>query len=311
MTVFLFSLYDCFNGYRYTQVYTCIQLRARVARTHGYRHTVIYMDTNDTLFEEIIQNDLTTAFIGQNMTLLPIIHSTNQYLKEMDTTNAPNGYVVIADEQTSGRGRRGRTFLSPKGGGVYLSILLKLDDRQNDVRLLTICAAVAVSMAIEKVCGIEADIKWVNDIYCNGKKLCGILTEAVLSHELQQLSTVIVGIGVNTGAVPSGISGFATSVQEATGKRGVRNRLAAEILNQFETVYLDYIEKDEGLRIIRYYESKLFIKGKQVLVTNSDRNYVATVLGVNETGALIVKDRSGDIRYISSGEIKLEWKNEI
>lgn len=263
------------------------------------------MVTNDTLHEKIIRDKLTTEFIGQNMDLLPTVHSTNQYLKEMDTFDTPGGYVVIADEQTSGRGRRSRTFISPKREGVYLSILLKLDGRQNDIRLLTICAAVAVSKAIEKVCGIKAEIKWVNDIYYDGKKLCGILTEAILSGELQELSTVIVGIGVNTGEVPLEVGGIATSIQEITGKRGIRNRLTAEVLNQFEAVYLDYMERGKKQDIIKYYESRLFIVGRQALVTDINDNYIATVLGIDETGGLIVKDGCGAVHHITSGEIKL------
>ncbi len=96
----------------------------------GYR----LLDTNDTLFEEIIREQLTTAFVGKNMTILPSVHSTNQYLKETDTVELPGGSVVIADEQTGGRGRRGRAFLSPKREGVYLSILLKLEGLQTDIR---------------------------------------------------------------------------------------------------------------------------------------------------------------------------------
>jgi BirA family biotin operon repressor/biotin-[acetyl-CoA-carboxylase] ligase len=268
------------------------------------------MDSSDTLFERVIYDYLTTTFIGHSIAVLSSVHSTNQYLKELDITGLPDGYVVIADEQTSGRGRRSRPFLSPKSKGIYLSILLKLDGLQNDIRLLTICAAVAVSKAIEKVCDIKAEIKWVNDIYCNGKKICGILTEAVISAELQELSTVIVGIGINTGNVPLEIGDIATSVQEETGTCGIRNRLAAEVLNQFETIYLDFVKNNKINRIIEYYKSRLFIIGKQILVIGLKHSFTATALGVDETGALIVKDDCGAIRHITSGEIKLEWGNQ-
>lgn len=275
-------------------------------RNKGY----ILMNTNDTLFEKTIRDDLRTTFIGQKMKLLPVVHSTNQYLKELDTADAENGYVVIANEQNSGRGRRGRTFLSPKGEGIYLSILLKLDKERQDVRLLTICAAVAVSRAIENKCGISAEIKWVNDIFCKGKKVCGILTEAILSAELQELSTVIVGIGINTGSVQLEINDIATSIGEITGIRGIRNSLIAEVLNQFETVYLDYIGRGEKSDILKYYESRLFIIGTQVLVTSLEDSYVATVLGIDDMGALVVKDERGNIQNISTGEIKLKWGND-
>jgi len=225
----------------------------------------------------------------------------------MDKSDVASGYVVIADEQTKGRGQRGRMFVSPKRAGVYLSILLKLDLKRQDIRFITICAAAAVCRAIEKTCGVPAQIKWVNDVYCNGKKMCGILTEATLSGELQELNDIIVGIGINTGAVPAEIASFATSVQEITGMRGIRNKLIAEVLNQFETVYLDYIEKGKKEAIIAYYQSKLFITGQKVLVTDTDHNYAATVCGIDETGALIVKNDSGEIIKITTGEIKLNW----
>lgn len=263
------------------------------------------MDTNDTLFEKIIRENLTTEFIGQNIALLPAVHSTNQHLKEVDTTDIPTGYVVIANEQTNGRGRKDRAFLSPKSEGVYLSILLKLDGIQNNIRLLTICTAIAVSNALEKVCDIKADIKWVNDIFCNGKKICGILTEGIISGELQELSTVIVGIGINTGCVPIEIGAIATSVQEETGIRGIRNRLSAEVLNQFEKIYRDFLEKEKQQYIIDCYQKRLFIIGRQVLVAGG-HNYTATVLGIDETGALIVRDADQVIQHISTGEIILE-----
>jgi BirA family biotin operon repressor/biotin-[acetyl-CoA-carboxylase] ligase len=267
----------------------------------GYR----LLATNDTLFEASIQEKLTTKFIGSKLNLLLSLPSTNQYLKETDTSFLKSGYVVIADEQTNGRGRRERTFLSPKREGVYLSILLKLDAARQDIRFITICAAVAVSRAIEKICHIRSEIKWVNDIYCQGKKICGILTEATLSGELQELSDVIVGIGINTGKVPGEIGDIATSVQEATGRRGLRNQLIAEVLNQFESAYLDYIEKDKREEIIAYYQKRLFIIGKQVSVTSAKHTYAATVLGLAETGALIVETEQGEIEHITTGEIKI------
>lgn len=272
----------------------------------GYR----LMDTNDTLFEQTIRECMSAKIIGQSMELLHSVHSTNQHLKEKDMAEAGNGFVVIADEQTRGRGRRSRAFLSPKSKGVYLSILLKLGGLWQDIRLLTICAAVAVSKAIETVCGIRADIKWVNDIYCNGKKVCGILTEAVLSGELQEVDTAIVGIGINTGDVPPEIGGIATSIREETGLRGVRNRLIAEVLNQFEAVYLDYSTGEKQREILGYYESRLFIVGRQVFVTGVSQSFAATVLGIDQTGALMVRDACGEIRNISAGEIQLDWGKE-
>ena len=264
------------------------------------------LDTNDTLSEHLIRSKLSTSLIGNQMKILRSVHSTNQYLKEVDHVNVEHGFVVIANEQTQGRGRRSREFVSVRDEGIYLSLILKLNGQQQDIRLLTICAAVAVSKAIEITCKLNAEIKWVNDIYCNGKKICGILTEATLSGELQELDTVIIGIGINTGNVPFEIKGFATSVRAENGMHGIRNNLIAEVLNQFEAVYIDYTEKNKKHSIIEYYESKLFIKGQRVFVVNMNEEYKATVLGIDNSGALIVEDDRGDIKRIITGEIKLK-----
>ena len=264
------------------------------------------LNTNDTLSEGLIQTRLSTRFVGRQLEILPSVHSTNQYLKELDSERVEHGFAVIANEQTQGRGRKSREFISKRDEGVYMSILLKVDGRQRDIRLLTICAAVAVSRAIERVCEVRADIKWVNDIYCNGKKICGILTEAIMSGELQELDTIIIGIGINTGNVPFELRDIATSVLEENGMRGARNDLIAEVLNQFEAVYIDYTENGKQREIIQHYESRLFIKGQAITVVNFDNEYPAVVLGVDDTGALIVEDETRQIHHITTGEIKLK-----
>ena len=265
--------------------------------------------TDDSLSKWAIHSKLSTSFVGKQMEILPVVRSTNQYIKELDATNIRDGFVVIADEQEQGRGRRSRTFVSGKGEGIYLSILLKFDGKQKDIRLLTICTAVAVAKAIENVCHIDAEIKWVNDVFCNGKKICGILTEATLSAELQELDSVIIGIGINTGDIPEEIQEIATSIKNETGKQGLRNELAAEVLNSFEEVYLDYIKRDKKQEIIDYYERKLFIKGQQVLVLDGDKEELATVRGIDEDGALVVENDNGDTRHLITGEIKLRGKD--
>ena len=263
------------------------------------------LENDDSLSKQLIYENLSTTFLGRSMTLLSTVHSTNQYLREINLATVDNGYTVVADEQTLGRGRRDRVFLSNKGDGIYFSFLLKLNDIKQDIRLFTICTAVAVSRAIEKICNIKADIKWVNDIYCNGKKICGILTEAMLSVELQELDSIIVGIGINTKTVASEIKNFATSIQEETGICGIRNQLIAEILNQFEMVYFDYTKQNKKQDIIQYYQSRLFIIGNEIAVTEQGNAFLATVMGVDENGGLIVKNASGEMQTITTGEIQL------
>ena len=267
----------------------------------GYR----LLDDDDSLSKQLIHAKLSTAFLGQSIELLPTVHSTNRYLREKDVADIENGHVVIANEQVLGRGRRNRAFLSNKGDGIYLSFLLKLNGMEHDIRLFTICAAVAVSKAIESICSIKADIKWVNDIYCNGKKICGILTEAMMSVELQELDSIIIGIGINTNVVAAEIKNFATSIQEETGMCGIRNQLIAEILNQFELVYFDYTKQNKKQDIMQYYQSRLFIIGNEITVAEQGNAFLATVKGVDEDGGLIVENVNGEIQTITTGEIQL------
>ena len=217
---------------------------------------------DDCLSKWAIQSKLKTSFVGKQLEVLPIVNSTNQYLKELEESKAIDGLVAIADGQERGRGRRSKSFVSEKGEGIYLSILLEFDGKQKDVLLLTICAAVAVAKAIENICEIDTGIKWVNDVFVGDKKICGILTEATLSAELQELERVVIGIGINTGEIPSELEQIATSTQKETGKRGLRNELVAEVLNQFEDVYLDCVKRDKEDEVIDYYDNKLFVRGE-------------------------------------------------
>ena len=228
----------------------------------GYRLAV----DSDGLCKQIIQEMLTTEKLGSRIQLLETIDSTNTYLKQQDLSNMQEGFVVLADEQTGGRGRLNRFFFSPKHSGVYLSVLLKPNLPPEKSRLLTICAAVAVSNALHKVCGVISQIKWVNDIFVGGKKICGILTEASLSAEMQSLDYVIVGIGINTGEIPEEIEDIATSVLEVTGEKGFRNKLVAEILNQLEEVYFAYLLSGKESEILSAYSEKLIYINEKVLV---------------------------------------------
>lgn len=261
--------------------------------------------TSDGLSERGIQGMLGTRLLGRSLEVLESVDSTNSYMKRLDTDALPEGHAVIVDGQTGGRGRLGKTFTSPVRGGVYLSVLLKPKIAFQDVPFLTLCAAVAVSRALEEACGLTPGIKWVNDIFCGGKKICGILSEAAVSAELQALEYAVVGIGVNTSPVPEEISGIATSVYEQCMLRGVRNRLAAAILRELEVVYLDYCATGDRREVLAQYNSRLFILGREVTVSRGGESFRATVLSVGGTGGLVVRDESGHEREIVSGEVTI------
>ncbi len=261
------------------------------------------LDTSDGLSEQTITDLLTTQELGRPLEIHETLNSTNSYLKNLNLSELQEGYTVIADEQTSGRGRLGRTFASLAKEGIYLSVLLKPDIALQNISTLTICAAVAVCRAVERVCGITAGVKWVNDIFINGKKLCGILTEATVSAELQKVESVVVGIGINTGTIDESVKDIAASILQETGQKGLRNRLIAEVLNQLEEVYFDFTGRQEKDQVLAEYSEKLLFIGKQVTIKEIDKSYVATVLGVDETGALRVVLPNGEAGRVLSGEI--------
>lgn len=275
-------------------------------KNSGYR----LVDDGDILSEKRIRSSLTTSFFGSHIEIFKVIPSTSLYIKEKASGCAdglPDGFAALADGQTGARGRMGRSFSSARGQGVYLSLLLKPSLPPEEIQLLTICAAVAVSNALREVCGFEPSIKWVNDIYYDGKKLCGILTEAVISAELGTIDSVVVGIGVNTGDVPDEVKDIATSTAEITGRRGFRNAIAAEILNQFEKIYLDFTQGLKKKEILEAYASRQCVVGRVVTVSGPGiEPYEATPTGIDESGRLIVRKPDGTTQCLNSGEVSLK-----
>ena len=217
--------------------------------------------------------------------------STNTYLSELAKQGAADFTVVLAETQTAGRGRMGRSFFSPHGSGIYMSVLLR--PKVLHAGRLTTLAAVVVSNAIYRVCGIKVDIKWVNDLLFGGKKLCGILAEGAGGF-------AVLGIGINVGksAFPSELADIAVSLEEICGKTPDRNLLVAEILKGFMRAELD------GTAHIEEYRRRCITLGKRVQIVSSGET--VTALDVADDGALIVKDGNGEQKRIFSGEVSVK-----
>lgn len=233
------------------------------------------------------------------------VTSTNSVLKEAAEQGKAQGTVLIAQEQTAGKGRLGRSFFSPVGTGLYLSLLLRPSCPAQEALSITTAAAVAVSRAIEKTTGIPAQIKWVNDIYVGGKKVCGILTEASVDFETGGLHYAVLGIGVNI-QEPQG--GFAPELQEVATALyatavpgGLRARLAAEILTEFFAIYGS--PDDKGY--MEEYQSRSFLTGLDITFVQGNVTEQGHVLGIDEQARLVVQLISGEKRYYSAGEVKI------
>lgn len=225
--------------------------------------------------------------------------STNADIKELAESGAPGFTVVIAGEQSAGRGRLGRSFWSPPDAGIYMSILIRAKLDTADSLCITTCSAVSVAEAIEDVCGVSAGIKWVNDIYVGGKKVCGILTES--SFIERQLDYAVLGIGINVADV-----GFPDDLIEKAGALNVglslRPVLAAQVLSRFYGYYPTMAQKT----YMEEYRRRSVLTGKRIEYEKGGSLHTADVVGIDDNAHLLVKDDSGKTTALSSGEVNIK-----
>ena len=264
----------------------------------GYR-----LDSADMLSAAGIEKYLTDNS-GISLTVYKETDSTNTRLRELATAGAPEGTAVIAGMQTGGKGRLGRKFFSPSDTGLYLSILLRPEMTAADAVRITTAAAVAVADAVEKISGRKADIKWVNDVYIDGRKICGILTEAAFSLENGGLDYAVCGIGINVyepeGGFPEDIKDIAGAVLD-TPADDVRNRLTALVLENF----MNYYNKLSENSFLQGYQSRLMWRGEDINLIRGSEITPAKLIDADEKCRLIVKYEDGTEDTISSGEISI------
>ena len=210
---------------------------------------------------------------------------------------------MIADSQSGGRGRQGRSFYSPDHSGVYLTMILRPDCAPDQAGLLTSLAAVATARAVEKTANVKADIKWVNDLYISGRKICGILCEAGLGMEAGKLEYAVAGIGVNTARMqfPPELQEIATSIGNECGESPDRNRLIAEILNETEALLGD-LETGHFLEESRRRSNVI---GRTVTVIEGEKRYPAKAVDIDDQGRLVIETAEGQTR-LNYGEVSLK-----
>lgn len=270
----------------------------------------------DVLAKEYIVEQIAKAGIDIEVTTMDVATSTNDLLKNYANNGKKNDCVLIAAEQTAGKGRRGRSFYSPEGTGIYLSFLLHPQVEIADAARLTTLSAVATAKAIEEVTGVAVDIKWVNDLWVRGKKVAGILTEASTSIEDGSLEYCIPGIGINlyepAGGFPEDIKDIAGAVFEDDAKReNLRNNIVARLIINFMEYYKDFPKAS----YIDEYEKRCFVIGKEVQLLSPDHERLdvklgadrsqGIVLGINEQCHLHIRYPDGVEEYLSSGEISV------
>lgn len=262
----------------------------------------LLLDHNDIVSGEGIKTFLLPEYQNNPIIVYKQIDSTNLQGKKIAATGAANGTVILAEEQTQGRGRLGRSFFSPSQTGIYMSIILKPQKSLNDFLLITVAAAVGVCRAIKKLTHKEPKIKWVNDIFLEGKKICGILTEAVSNFEIGTIESVILGIGLN---VKTSENQFPDELREIAGSlfpEGItRNQIAAEIINEI----MNLSENLEDTSLIEEYKEYSLVLGKIISYKKNEALFTAKAIDINNQGNLIVENDKGEISVIQSGEVTI------
>lgn len=259
---------------------------------------------SDALRPEEIGKQLASARLGKRIHYFAELDSTNRHAYKLAAEGSAEGEVVLAETQTRGKGRLGRSWFSPPGLNLYLSIILRPNFPPSNAPQLTLVAAVALAEAVQGFLGARPAIKWPNDILAGGKKLAGILTESSVDSE--RLHFVVVGIGVNlnmpAGMLPEDIRGTATSLLALTGRAVDRTAFAGELIQSLNRCYGE-LEQRGFPHIAARWESFFELKGRKVKVEMGDRIVSGIAGGIDRDGALIVEKEDGAIERIIAGDV--------
>ncbi len=292
---------------------TAVWKAIRILRDEGYTIKAVtnrgyrLIHEEDVITEKSLREHLFTRYKNNRLYIYDTLDSTNNRAKQLALENASHGTTVIAMQQTAGKGRLGRSFFSPREG-IYLSIIIKPTFDLSKSVLVTAAASVAVAQAIESVCGRQAQIKWVNDVYLDGKKICGILTEGITDFETGHIESLVIGIGVNTS-----VKDFPDELRDTVGAvdgEYSRAALAAEIISRT----LKFAENIESREFIREYRDRSMVIGKNVTVYKGIYSISpekelegrsAKVLGIDDDGGLEVIYADEKRELLTSGEISV------
>lgn len=269
-------------------------------RNRGY----CLLESEDVFTGEEIRSVLHTRRIGQELAFLDITDSTNNEARRRAEQGAPDGTLVVALEQTAGKVRRGRSWVSSGGTGIWMSLLLRPDIPPECASMLTLVAAMAVEAGIFLVTGLKGQIKWPNDVILDGKKVCGILTE--MSTEMESIHYVIVGIGINVGIreFPEDLQDKATSLILHTDKGVNRAALTAAVAEAWEDYYESFLKTLDLSLLKEEYSKNLVNRDREVKVLTPGNIYTGISRGINERGELLVETADG-VRAVMSGEVSV------
>jgi BirA family biotin operon repressor/biotin-[acetyl-CoA-carboxylase] ligase len=271
----------------------------------GYR----LMRLPDVLLPQLIRPRLNTRLIGRSLYHFYNIDSTNLFAARLlqHGRKVPEGTVILAESQTAGRGRLGRSWHSAREDGIYFSMVLFPKAPPSLAPLFTLATAVAMHDAVERYTGLDIDIKWPNDLLIAGRKFCGILSE--MQAEVDLVKTMIVGVGVNVNhqSFPEEIRDRATSLRIVSGRIQSRIEILVEFFEQFETIYMDFERKGPAGIIDRWTRFSSFANGRKIEIHDGVRKITGITRGLNPLGALRVEEKGGHIEEVYSGDL-VAWQ---
>ena len=275
--------------------------RIEAVQNKGY-HMV---SSPDLLSKYELESRINTQWLGKKIVYKETVDSTNAEVRRRAEEGEDNGLLVVADGQTLGKGRRGRSWESPKGTNLYFSMLLKPDFAPDKASMITLVAAYSVATVIRKTTGLDAKIKWPNDIVVGKKKVCGILTE--MSMEIDYIHHVVVGIGINVNEENYSIEleQMATSLKKEMGNLVLRANLLCDILSQFEKDYLTFLAAESLKPFVEEYNRMLVNKGALVKVLDPKGEFSGIAGGISEDGRLNVFKENGQIEAVYAGEVSV------
>lgn len=270
-------------------------------RNKGYR----LVEVADVMTEAEIGSRIHSKWMGKRLVYLPETDSTNIQARRLAENGYPNGTLVVADCQKAGKGRRGRSWSSPPGSSIYMSFLLKPDIPPYCASMITLIAGMAVTQAVKAESGLDAQIKWPNDVVIRGRKICGILTE--MTTELECIHYIVTGIGINVNQqeFPEEIRDTATSLRIEAGRSINRSALIARSMERFEQYYEQFLKTKDLSLLKADYEAMLANMGREVLVLDPAGEYRGICRGIDEGGQLLVELPDGGQKAVMSGEVSV------
>lgn len=279
--------------------------RIEAVTNKGYR----LMAAEDSLLPENIKRGLVTRYLGQEILYFKEVDSTNQEIKRQAEQGAKEGLLVVAETQTAGKGRRGHTWQSRAGDGIYMSVLLRPALSPREIPRLTLIAGLAVCRAVAACTGLSLAIKWPNDILLDGKKLCGILSE--MHAEMDKVYYAVVGIGINVNQeqFPDGLAEVAASCFFAGKRKYDRVQILRAVLEEMEKLYEAYILQENFAEFLQEYVPYCQTLKKEVIVYGSVP-FTGMAVGLNQEGELLVQKDTGEIVTVFAGEVSIRNKEK-